>query len=72
MEFERDSGWLALAVAGSGTPAQDWQAEIGDLVLGLGWRTDRERYLPPPAHSPTLAVLSARRRSTQRLERNRH
>jgi hypothetical protein len=56
-EFERDAGWLALAVAGSGTPAQDWQTEIGDLLHGLGWRTDREPYSPPPGHSPTLAVL---------------
>jgi hypothetical protein len=56
-EFERAAGWLALAVAGSGSPAEDWRTEIGDLLYGLGWRFDRERYSPPPAHSPTLTVL---------------
>jgi hypothetical protein len=42
----------------SGTPIEDWADEIGDLLYGLGWRTDQERYTPPPAHSPTLAVLT--------------
>ena len=56
-EFERDAGWLVLAVAGSGTPVEDWQTEIGNLLHLLGWRTGRELYSPPSAHSPTLAVL---------------
>ena len=55
-EFERDAGWLALTVAGSGSPAEDWQTEIGDLLNGLGWRTNQE-HSPPAANSPTLTVL---------------
>jgi hypothetical protein len=56
-DFDRHAGWMALAVAGSGVPAEDWRDEISDLMLALGWRTDRDRYSPPPAHSPTLDVL---------------
>ena len=56
-DFDRHAGWLALAVAGSGTPAEEWHGEIGDLLLALGWRTDRDPYSRPPAHSPTLDVL---------------
>lgn len=56
-DFERQSGWLALAVVGSGTPAQDWHDAISDLLFSLGWRTSRESYSPPPARSPTLDVL---------------
>jgi len=56
-DFDRHAGWLALAVAGSGIPAEEWRDEIGDLLLALGWRTDRDSYSRPPAHSPTLDVL---------------
>lgn len=56
--FERDAGWLALAVAGSGVPAEDWRDEISDLLVALGWRTADDRSPAPPAHSPTLVVLS--------------
>jgi len=56
-DFDRQAGWLALAVAGSGVPAEEWRDEIGDLLLTLGWRTDRDPYSRPPAHSPTLDVL---------------
>ena len=56
-DFDRHAGWVALAVAGSGEPAEHWREEIGELLLALGWRTDRDRYSPPPAQSPTLVVL---------------
>src|ERR1035437_3126946 len=56
-DFDRHAGWLTLAVAGSGIPAEKWRDEIGDLLLALGWRTDRDSYSRPPAHSPTLDVL---------------
>jgi Plasmid pRiA4b ORF-3-like protein len=56
-DFDRHAGWLALAVAGSGTSAEYWRDEIGDLLLALGWRTDRDPYSRPSAYSPTLAVL---------------
>jgi hypothetical protein len=56
--FDRAAGWVALAVAGSGTAAEDWYAEIGDLLYLLGWRVDRAPNAPPPAYSPTLSVLN--------------
>jgi hypothetical protein len=56
-DFDREAGWLALAVAGSGIPAEEWRDEVGDLLLALGWRTDRDSHSRPPAHSPTLDVL---------------
>lgn len=56
---EREAGWLALAVVGSGAPAEDWRDEISDLLLDLGWRAGGDPHAPPPAHSPTLAVLDA-------------
>jgi hypothetical protein len=54
---DRQAGWMALAVAGSGVPAQQWRSEISDLLFALGWRSGADRYSPPPAHSPTLDVL---------------
>ena len=56
-EFDREAGWLALAVVGSGVPAQEWRREISDLLFTLGWGSGADRYSPPPAHSPTLEVL---------------
>ena len=54
---ERDAGWMALAVAGSGTPAQEWRSEISDLLYALGWRSGADRHSHPPADSLTLDVL---------------
>ena len=48
---------MALAVVGSGVPAQEWRSEISDLLFALGWRSGGDQYSPPPAHSPTLDVL---------------
>ena len=56
-DFDRHAGWMALAVAGSGVPAEDWRNETSDLLLALGWRAGRDRYSPPSAQSLTLAVL---------------
>jgi len=56
-DVDRHAGWMALAVAGSGVPAEHWREEISDLLHALGWRTTRGGYAPPPAHSPTLDVL---------------
>jgi hypothetical protein len=56
-DFDRHAGWLALAVAGSGTPAEDWGSEVSDLLRAVGWRTEGDLYSRPPAHSPTLSVL---------------
>lgn len=56
-DADRQAGWMALAVVGSGVPAQEWRSEISDLLLALGWRSGHDRYSPPPAHSPTLDVL---------------
>ncbi len=55
--FDRQAGWLALAVVGSGVPAPEWQREISDLLFALGWGSGADRYSPPPARSPTLDVI---------------
>ncbi len=56
-EWERQSGWMALAVAASGAPVEGWRGEISDLMLALGWSTSADPYSPPPATSATLDVL---------------
>lgn len=56
-DAERQAGWIALAVAGSGVPAQEWRSEISDLLFALGWRNGRNRFSSPPAKSATLDVL---------------
>jgi hypothetical protein len=56
-ESDRQAGWMALAVVGSGVPAQEWRSEISDLLFALGWRSGADRYSRPPAQSPTLDVL---------------
>jgi hypothetical protein len=56
-ETDRHSGWMALAVVGSGVSAQQWRNEISDLLFALGWRSGTDRHSSPPAHSPTLDVL---------------
>jgi hypothetical protein len=56
-ESNREAGWMALAVVGSGVPAQEWRREISDLLFALGWRSGPDQYSPPPADSPTLEVL---------------
>ncbi|MGH3346530.1 MAG: plasmid pRiA4b ORF-3 family protein [Nocardioides sp.] len=56
-DAERQAGWMALAVAGSGVPAQEWRSEISDLLFALGWRSGQDRFSPPPANSATLDVL---------------
>jgi hypothetical protein len=56
-DADRQAGWLALAVAGSCSPMQEWRTEISELLFALGWRGGDDRYSAPPAHSPTLVVL---------------
>jgi hypothetical protein len=56
-DADRQAGWMALAVAGSGVPAEEWRSEISDLLFAAGWRSGHDRFSPPPAHSPTLDVL---------------
>ena len=56
-DAERQAGWMALAVVGSGVPAQEWRDEISDLLCALGWRSGHDRFSPPPANSATLDVL---------------
>ena len=56
-DAERQAGWMALAVAGSGAPAQEWRSEISDLLFALGWRSGHDRFSPPPVNSATLEVL---------------
>lgn len=56
-DVERQAGWMALAVAGSGVPVEEWRREIGELLFALGWASGHDRFSPPPANSPTLDVL---------------
>ena len=56
-DFDRQAGWMALAVAGSGVAAEDWAVEVVDLLRALGWRAGRDRYVSPSPTSPTLRVL---------------
>ncbi len=56
-EFDRQAGWSALAVVGSGTPGESWDGDISDLLLALGWRVHQDPSAWPPADSPTLTVL---------------
>lgn len=56
-DFDRDAGWLALAVAASGAEPQAWRAEVSALLFAAGWRLGGDTSSPPPAHSPTLTVL---------------
>lgn len=57
-DAERQAGWMALTVIGSGTPPEEWRSEISELLYDLGWRNGHDRSSPPPANSPTLTVLN--------------
>lgn len=56
--FDRQSGWMALAVVASGVPAEEWDREIRALVVDLGWRIEggglRQELV---VDNPTLDVL---------------
>ncbi|MDN5743797.1 MAG: plasmid pRiA4b ORF-3 family protein [Nocardioidaceae bacterium] len=56
-DWERQSGWMALAVAASGTPIEQWRGEISELMLALGWRNSRDLSAMPSADSATLDIL---------------
>ncbi len=56
-EFDRQAGWMALAVVGSGELAPKWRPEISDLLFALGWRSGQGRHSSPAPDSPTLDVL---------------
>ncbi|MFD9664140.1 plasmid pRiA4b ORF-3 family protein [Rhodococcus sp. NPDC059968] len=57
-EFDRQAGWLALAVVGSGIAAEEWKREIRNLLLSLGWRVQGSPFPDRVAvASPTLDVL---------------
>lgn len=55
-EWQRDSGWIALAVVGSDAPVGRWDSEISDLMGLLGWMRG-DGLAPPSAFSPTHTVL---------------
>lgn len=66
-EFDRQAGWLTLAVAGSGVPAEEWDQEIRDLLLGLGWRIEGRPFPELVAVDiPTLDVLELLSGKTRR------
>lgn len=56
--FDRQAGWMTLAVVASGSPPKDWDHEIRDLLLLLGWRMSggpRTDYIP--VTNPTLRAV---------------
>ncbi len=69
-EFDRQAGWLALAVVGSGVPAQEWHPEISDLLFALGWGS-RPVLCPSRRQSDPRRPRPAGRRSTHRLAPDR-
>lgn len=56
-DYERHAGWMVFAVAGTGTPVEQWRAETADLLQALGWSSGRDRFTPLPPTSPTLQIL---------------
>lgn len=49
---------MALVVVGAELPAEEWDAEISDLLALIGWRMSRgNMVINPSALSPTLSVL---------------
>lgn len=54
---ERHAGWAALAVAGSGTPPEQWDESISWMMFDLGWRDPADPHRAPSSGSPTLDVL---------------
>ncbi len=71
-DAEREAGWMALAVAGGGVPAQQWREQISELMFALGWRSGGGDDSLPSPQSATLAVLDdlagATRHSWRHLE----
>ena len=71
-DADRHAGWMALAVAGSGVPAQEWRSEISDLLFALGWRSGSGPVLAPARPQPdTRRTEPTGRRSTHRLAASR-
>ena len=57
-DFDREAGWLSLAVVGSGAPVEEWINEIHALLLDLGWRDQGSSYPDHfPVNNPTLDTL---------------
>ncbi|WP_041944212.1 plasmid pRiA4b ORF-3 family protein [Tsukamurella paurometabola] len=60
-DFDREAGWLLLAVVGSGTPVENWRKEVSDLLYAAGWRTGGANRYPMmlPVTSPTYTILES-------------
>jgi hypothetical protein len=60
-DFDRQAGWLTLAVVGSGTRRADRDFEVGTLLLALGWRSQygRANGHHVSVANPTLDALEA-------------
>lgn len=54
---DRHSGWSALAVVGSESRAEEWRAQVSEVLFSLGWRDGSDHYSAPPAESKTMGVL---------------
>lgn len=55
--WDRESGWAAVAVVGSSEPSEQWRGRITEVLFGLGWRSGHDGRGPLPVASPTYDVL---------------
>lgn len=57
-DFDRQAGWVTVAVVAGGVPAERWHTEIAALLQALGWCTQGRGSLAPAAvANPTLDVF---------------
>ncbi|MHA3685064.1 plasmid pRiA4b ORF-3 family protein [Leucobacter sp. HY1908] len=57
-EYEQHSGWIALVVAGSEAPIEQWREAISEMMFEIGWRDGNDRRALPSPMSGTLDVLT--------------
>src|SRR5699024_6800555 len=55
-DFDRDAGWVALAVAASGTPVEEWRGHTWSVLSGK-WRVEGRFPEMVLVGNPTLTVL---------------
>lgn len=64
-DFQRDAGWVALTVAASGLPTEEWTREMRSVLGSLGWRVPGYSADVLPVGNPTLTVLELLSGSTR-------
>lgn len=68
---ERHAGWATLAVAGSETPAEQWDAKVSWIMFDLGWHDREDPYRAPSPENPTLDILRLLAGSARNSRRRR-